>query len=52
MPLHNNLIETVFSKWNSTILRGEVTRAPHLPSAVEALEASGDIQRGLVAALR
>ena len=52
MPLHNELIETAFLRWNGTILRGEGDSCACIfVSPVEALEASGDIQRELAAAV-
>ncbi len=52
MPLHNKLIETAFLRWNGTILRGEGDSCASIfVSSVEALEASGDIQRELAAAV-
>ena len=48
MPLHNKLVETTFSTWNGTVLRGEGDScAAIFATPFEALEASGDIQRGL-----
>src|SRR5262245_13162498 len=52
MPLHNKLVETAFLRWNGTILRGEGDSCASIfVSPVEALEASGDIQRELAAAV-
>ena len=51
MPLHNDLIQTAFSRWNGETLRGEGDSCAALfASPVEALEASGEIQRLLAAA--
>jgi class 3 adenylate cyclase len=48
MPSHHQLIEAAFCKWRGTVLRGEGDSCVALfPSPVDALEASGDIQREL-----
>jgi class 3 adenylate cyclase len=51
MPLHNKLVAAAFSAWDADILRGEGDSCAALfATPREALEASGEIQRQLLAA--